>query len=213
MESNYGRSESNYGGSCGGYPSESNYIGESRGDYRKANPNNSESGESRISSESRGLSYADWLKTKPCVVSGGLSSQGEMHAESGESRISSESRGLSYADWLKTNPWIVRGGLSSQGEMHAAYEKWLQEQSGRPNRTSRYNSLDDINSLIERISKDNPDGNQIQSAEVILLRAERDERLKKLIQLLAEQEEIEELKGDIEELDRARIILEEGFHR
>lgn len=194
MESNYGSSESNYGFSSGrsygGFSSESSFSSESRDSYRP----------SLSSSESR------------------------------RSSVSSESRGTSYEDWLRTNPWIAQGGLSSASEMHQAYQEWVKEQSGsRPVRKTvtdsvtsepeNYNSLDDIDKLIERF-ENSMNGTNVTSERVNQVLAQRKQKIDELKKLVAgarkaEEEDrmVRQLEQENSQLDDAINSLNKGFHR
>lgn len=194
MESNYGSSESNYGFSSGrsygGFSSESSFSSESRDSYRP----------SPSSSESRG------------------------------SRVSSESRGTSYEDWLRTDPWIARGGLSSASEMHQAYQEWVKEQSGsRPVRKTvtasvtsepkKYNSLDDIDKLIEKL-ENSMNGTSVTSERANQVLAQRKQKIAELKKLVADARKAEEeermvrqLEQENSQLDNAIDSLNKGFHR
>lgn len=205
MESNFGSSESNYGynygRSYGGYSSESSYPSESRDDYvspLKTNRNSFESRTPSISLESR------------------------------EPSISSESRGTSYEDWLKTDPWIARGGLSSPSEMHAAYEEWLQEQNGRKKVNQptanvtpqkQYNSLEDIDRLIERLesSLGNTQVTSERANQILTQRKQKIDELRKLVaaarQAEAEESLIRQLEQDNNELDAAINSINKGLRR
>lgn len=214
MESNFGSSESNYGynygRSYGGYSSESSYPSESRDDYvspLKINRNSFESRTPNISSESREPNFS---------------------SESREKNVSSESRGTSYEDWLKTGPWIARGGLSSPSEMHEAYEEWLQEQNGRKKVNhpavsvtpqKQYNSLEDIDRLIERLES-SLGSTQVTSERANQILAQRKQKIDELRKLVAdarkaeaEENVIRQLEQDNSELDAAIDSINKGLRR
>ena len=194
MESNYGSSESNYGFSSGrGYgvfSSESSFSSESRDSYRP----------SPSLSESMGSS------------------------------VSSESRGTSYEDWLRTDPWIARGGLSSASEMHQAYQEWVKEQGGSrsvrktvtasvTSEPKKYNSLDDIDKLIEKL-ENSMNGTSVTSERANQVLAQRKQKIAELKKLVADARKAEEeermvrqLEQENNQLDDAINSLNKGFHR
>lgn len=151
-------------------------------------------------------------------------------SESRQTSVSSESRGTSYEDWLKTDPGIARGGLSSDGEMHQAYQEGLKEQgctmpkkkaanSSDVPQEKRYNSLDDIDKLIERLeaSMSGINVTSERANQVLNQRQQKIDELKKSVAEArkAEEEErvIQQLEQENSELDDAIDILNKGFHR
>ena len=190
MKSDYGSSESNYGFSSG----------RSYGGF---------SSESSFSSESR-----DSYRPSPSS------------SESRGSSVSSENRGTSYEDWLRTGPWIARGGLSSASEMHQAYQEWVKEQSGsRPVRKTvtsepkKYNSLDDIDKLIEKL-ENSMNGTSVTSERANKVLAKRQQKIDELKKLVADARKAEEeermvrrLEKENRQLDAAIDSLNKGFHR
>lgn len=184
-------SESNYGfsGYSGGYSSESSYASESRNSY---SPSPSFSSESALESRS------------PSIFS----------SESRQTSFSSESRGTSYEDWLKTDPWIARGGLSSASEMHEAYQEWLKEQSGKKNiqtptttQKTQYNSLDDIDKLIERLEASLPN-TQVTSERVNQVISQQKQKIEALKQLVVEAKRVESEEIVIRQLEQENSELD-----
>ena len=151
-------------------------------------------------------------------------------SESRQASVSSESRGTSYEDWLKTDPWIARGGLSSASEMHQAYQEWVKEQSGsRPVRKTvtasvtsepkKYNSLDDIDKLIEKL-ENSMNGTNVTSERANQVLAQRKQKIAELKQLVADARKVEEedkmvkqLEQENSQLDDAIDSLNKGFQR
>ena len=151
-------------------------------------------------------------------------------SESRPASVSSESRGTSYEDWLKTDPWIARGGLSSASEMHQAYQEWVREQNGvkpikkvaTPSATpqeKKYNSLDDVDKLIERLESSMQSANLTsdRANQVLAQRKQKIDELKKLVadarKTEAEERMIKQLEQENSELDDAIDSLNKGFHR
>lgn len=182
--------ESNWGSgesnfSYGGSSSESNYSSESRTSYSSSRSSSSESRQN-----------------------------------------SSESRGNSYQDWLNTDPWIARGGLSSPSEMHQAYNEWLKEHPGESvasetilsngeKKQNKYNSLEDIDMLIERLESSMPSNLTSDRAnQVLAQRKQKIEELKKLVaaarEAEAEEQAIRQLEQDNAELDNAINSIGKG---
>ncbi len=150
-------------------------------------------------------------------------------SESRRGNVSSESRGISYEDWLKTDPWIAIGGLSSASEMHQAYQEWVKEQKSlRANRVvtqsvspekKKYNSLDDIDKLIEKLeaSMTTTAVTSEKANQILDQRRKKIEELKKLVaearKAEAEDRMIKRLEQENSQLDDAIDSINKGFCR
>jgi len=163
----------------------------------------------------------------------GSSSESNMSRNSYQDRYSlssesaSESRSVTYEDWLKTDPWIARGGLSSASEMHQAYQEWANEQRGRISMNGydtslpkkKYNSLEDIDKLIEKLEK-STENISVKSEKInraLMQRKQKIFELKKLVSDARKEEEerkiIKQLEKENNELDEAIESFNKGLYR
>ncbi len=121
-----------------------------------------------------------------------------------ESNYSSESRPSNKS----------RSSSSSESASESRYSEPSNEQSNK-----KYNSLDDIDMLIERLEK-SMEGADYSSERVNKVLAERKQKINELKKLVnaarvkeAEERVIRQLENDNKEIDRAINSINKGFHR
>ena len=206
-ESSYDSSESSYG---------SSYSSESRSTKIKPKAKNREF-YSTILSNVKGLTYEDWIKTRPAIMIGGLSSASEMHE--------------AYEEWLRERlgKLGVRMPDTIADNLKGEYEKWVSDLMSRlpenPNfndfidERRKYNSLDDIDKLIERLETSMKDID-LDSERVNKALEERRAKISKLKELAnearrKEKEEriISQIEAENNDLDEAIENLSQGLKR
>ena len=208
-ESSYDSSESSYG---------SSYSSESRG--TKIKPKSKAKNSkfySTILSNVKGLTYEDWIRTRPAIMIGGLSSASEMHE--------------AYEEWLRERlgKLGVRMPDTIADNLKGEYEKWVGDLMSRlpenPNfnefidERRKYNSLDDIDKLIERLETSMKDID-LDSERVNKALEERKAKISKLKELANEARRKEkedrilsQIEAENNDLDEAIESISQGLKR